>query len=30
MIALDQLSCVADITRYQSKINGHRVAQKIE
>jgi acyl-CoA synthetase (AMP-forming)/AMP-acid ligase II len=30
MIALDQLSCVADITRYQSKINGHRVAQIFE
>ena len=30
MIALDQLNCVADITRYQSTINGHRIAQIFE
>ena len=30
MIALDQLSCVADISRYQAKINANRVAQIFE
>jgi len=30
MIALDQFNCVADISRYQAKINGHRVAQIFE
>ena len=30
MIALDQLNCVADISRYQAKINGHRTAQIFE
>jgi len=30
MIALDQLHCVADISRYQTKINGHRIAQIFE
>ena len=30
MIALDQFHCVADISRYQAKINGHRIAQIFE
>ena len=30
MIALDQINCVADISRYQAKINGHRIAQIFE
>ena len=30
MIALGQLNCVADISRYQAKINGHRTAQIFE
>ena len=30
MIALDQMSCVADISRYQAKINANRVAQIFE
>ena len=30
MIALDQLHCVADISRYQAKINGNRIAQIFE
>jgi acyl-CoA synthetase (AMP-forming)/AMP-acid ligase II len=30
MIALDQLSCVADISRYQAKINANSIAQIFE
>ena len=30
MIALDQFNCVADISRYQAKINGQRIAQIFE
>ena len=30
MIALDQLHCVADISRHQAKINAHHISQIFE